>query len=243
MVEVGAPRVSPPNSWYYAIDRTPYGPVDIARIRQMISQGELGPDYWVKKEGEQNWTTVGMRAEFVPPENPKNIAPVAVWYYAIEGTPYGPVDITHIRQMLSQGKLGPAYWVKKEGEQNWTTAWTRTELVPPSNLKNIVLVAVALTAIVVLTTVALSVAGGPSFDCVGGNARTCIRERTQEFCRGRGHDRDYHNCVGANEQLCRLACGDRGLDDVDECRLEEAICYADGGGQIECNSRYLDCRD
>jgi hypothetical protein len=55
------------DSWYYAVGQTRHGPIPGDELRARLSQGQLGPDHLVWREGMASWTRAGDLPELAPP--------------------------------------------------------------------------------------------------------------------------------------------------------------------------------
>ena len=55
------------------------------------------------------------------------------WYYAEDCRKYGPISVEELKGLLCSGKLPPTTLVRREDMQEWTKAWSVSELLQNQN--------------------------------------------------------------------------------------------------------------
>jgi GYF domain 2/Domain of unknown function (DUF4190) len=99
------------------------------------ARASLSPELFPAIRDPNSATTVPPSADTAPPIGPSATVappPTNVWYYCQFGSTNGPVDLSHLRQMVESGLLVGEDMVWKEGMPEWIHAASVPGLVKPA---------------------------------------------------------------------------------------------------------------
>jgi hypothetical protein len=122
------------DAWYYSQNGLKWGPLPLADLKRMATQGRLQPGDLVWSEAVRDWAPAGSVPELrsaLPRANaaPPATAKAAEWYYARDGKQQGPVAAAQLQQLAESGRLGPDDLVWREGMPGWVPSRT---VFPPA---------------------------------------------------------------------------------------------------------------
>lgn len=108
-----------PTRFYYSPDGNEIaGPESFDDLLSWYKSGKTPKITQICREGEQAWLPLSVFTENPPPIPSKNEA----WFYSRSGKRLGPFNGAQIRNLITEGSLGPNSLVWCEGMADWISA-------------------------------------------------------------------------------------------------------------------------
>lgn len=127
-------------SYYVRIRGRVTGPFEVSQLQDMIKRGRFSRIHEVSEDGA-GWVAAAEVDDLFPRPAKRNSSPspddadllemtqveapkpeLAEWYYTINDQRHGPIRLSQLRQLVTQGMVQPATQVWAQGMENWISA-------------------------------------------------------------------------------------------------------------------------